>query len=326
MTMSKSMRSTEPNIIHVAVAIVVNSAGKILIARRPKGVHLEGLWEFPGGKVKSGESAFEALQREMKEEVGLHIKSARRLINIIHEYPEKTVQLDTWLCKDWAGEATGAEGQKIYWCALNELADFEFPAADHPIITALKLPSSYQISPDPSRDYANFLSSLETCFEQGNRLFQLRTKSLAANEAQRLIEPIKQLCSKYNAKWLINGEPDDARRHCADGVHLNSKRLLTLSSRPLDSNFLVAASCHNAEELAHAERINVDFAVLSPVKKTRSHPEVKPIGLDNFEELIAGINMPIYALGGMSSHDLESVWKSGGQGIAMIRSGWPVSE
>lgn len=325
MTMSKSMRSTAPDIIHVAVAIVVNSVGEILISRRPKGVHLEGHWEFPGGKVERGESVFEALQREIQEETNLQIHTARRLINITHEYPEKTVRLDTWLCEHWTGEAHGLEGQEIRWVAVNELSNFNFPAADIPIISALHLPPIYQISPEPGDNIDNFLDDIEVCFRQSVRLFQLRAKSLNLNKLQSLAAPIRSLCDEFQAKWLINGDAEMAESLQSDGVHLDSKRLHQLKSRPLGSEFIVAASCHNAEDLIQAEHINVDFAVLSPVKKTRSHPEAVPIGLDGFERLIENSNIPIYGLGGMSTDDLESIWKLGGQGVAMIRAGWPNS-
>ncbi len=322
MTTLKSTQSTELNITHVAVAIVVNSEDKILIARRPEGVHLEGLWEFPGGKLEKDESVFAALRRELTEETGIQIESGRQLIKIIHEYPEKIVKLDTWLIKDWSGLAEGLEGQEIRWVGLNELADYEFPEADRPVISALNLPPVYQVSHEPDHDLEAFLAQIKTCLENGTKLFQLRAKKLSPTSIEQLSQPIKQLCEKYQARWLINGDPKNVERLGADGVHLSSERLLALTSRPLRDEFIIGASCHNAKELEHADRIGADFAVLSPVNKTLSHPDIKPIGLKKFEQLIEGINVPVYALGGMSHADLELVWEHGAQGIAMIRAGW----
>lgn len=322
MTMSKSMRSTELNPVHVAVAIVVNSKGEILIARRPEGVHLEGLWEFPGGKLEQGETVFAAIQRELVEETGIQIESGRQLIKIIHEYPEKIVKLDTWLIKEWAGLPEGLEGQEIRWVGLNGLQDFEFPEADQPIISALNLPPVYQISPEPGHDLEAFLGKVETCLEKGTKLFQLWAKKLSPSSLEQLSQSIKQLCEKHQARWLINGDLDDVERFNADGVHLSSERLLSLRANPFNGDFLVGASCHNLEELEHADRIDVDFVVLSPVSETLSHPTIKPLGLKKFEQMIERINVPVYALGGMSHADLESVWEHGGQGVAMIRSGW----
>ena len=311
--------------LHVAVAIVVNSKGEILIARRPEGVHLEGLWEFPGGKLEQDETVFSALQRELQEETNIQIKSGRQLIKIIHKYPEKTVKLDTWLIKEWSGLAEGLEGQEIRWVNLSELQDYELPEADRPIISALNLPLVYQISPEPDQNIEVFLDKLETCLASGVKLFQLRAKTLSRSTLGQLTDSVRQLCDKYQTRWLINGVPEDVKCFNADGVHLSSDRLMALADRPLNDESLVGASCHNTEELEHAVHIGVDFAVLSPVNKTLSHPDVKPIGLKKFEHLIEGVNIPVYALGGMSHADLELAWEHGAQGVAMIRAGWPVN-
>ena len=335
MTMSKSMRSIEPELIHVAVAIVINSEGKILISRRPVGVHLEGLWEFPGGKLEQDETVFAALHRELTEETvfaalhrelteetGIQLESGRQLIKIIHKYPEKTVILDTWLIKDWSGFAKGSEGQEIRWAGLNELQDYDFPEADLAIFSALNLPAVYQISPEPEHDLEAFLSKVEICLENGTRLFQLRAKMLPEPKVEQLAQAVNQLCEKSQARWLLNGDPKDVTRLKANGVHLSSERLLALTARPLTNEFLVGASCHNPEELAHAVRIGVDFVVLSVIKKTPSHPDIEPLGWDKFENMIERTNLPVYALGGMSQDDLELAWNHGAQGVAMIRAGW----
>lgn len=323
MTMSKSTPSIARNIVHVAVAAVVNSQGKILISRRPKGVHLEGLWEFPGGKLEPKETVFAALQREMLEETGLAIETGRPLIQIEHEYSEKTVKLHTWLCQQWTGEARGLEGQEVRWVAFEDLTNFDFPDADVPIISALNLPSSYQISPEPTSDFKAFLLDLERCFQGGVKLFQLRAKSFSKTDQMILAESVTKLCAKYQVKWLLNGTGEDARAMQADGVHLDSHRLHQYKQRPLGKNYLVGASCHCLEDLIQAERLALDFAVLSPVNATLSHPDAEPIGLELFAKMIGEVNLPVYALGGMSEFDLDAVWTAGGQGVAMIRSGWP---
>ena len=108
----------------------------------------------------------------------------------------------------------------------------------------------------------------------------------------------------------------------ADGVHLTSERLMALSSRPLGSNKLVAASVHNQEQLAQAEQLKVDFSVISPVLPTPSHPDAWTLGWQGFQQLTEQATHPVYALGGMQAEHLSDVWKHGGQGIAAIRSLW----
>jgi 8-oxo-dGTP diphosphatase len=85
----------------------------------------------------------------------------------------------------------------------------------------------------------------------------------------------------------------------------------------------VAASCHSLDELHHAMAIGVDFAVVSPVKATASHPDAVAIGWHGFQLLTEHAGIPVFALGGMSELDLEAAWKYGGQGIAAIRALWP---
>ncbi|WHI52259.1 8-oxo-dGTP diphosphatase MutT [Microbulbifer sp. MLAF003] len=126
------------SVIHVAVGVVSRDDGKILIARRPDHLHMGGRWEFPGGKVEEGESVQQALSRELREEVAIEITELTPLVEIRHEYPEKTVLLDTWQVTAFTGEAMGREGQETAWVAVQELDNFQFPDANQAIIEAIK--------------------------------------------------------------------------------------------------------------------------------------------------------------------------------------------
>ncbi|USD20540.1 8-oxo-dGTP diphosphatase MutT [Microbulbifer variabilis] len=125
-------------VIHVAVGVVRRSDGKILIARRPDHLHMGGRWEFPGGKVESGESVQQALTRELLEEVAIEVDQLQPLVEIQHEYAEKTVLLDTWQVTAFSGEAQGREGQETAWVAVQELNNYQFPDANQAIIEAIK--------------------------------------------------------------------------------------------------------------------------------------------------------------------------------------------
>ncbi|MCW8125634.1 8-oxo-dGTP diphosphatase MutT [Microbulbifer halophilus] len=125
-------------VIHVAVGVVMREDGKILIARRPDHLHMGGRWEFPGGKVEEDETAQQALGRELLEEVAIEAKKLQPLTEIRHDYPEKTVLLDTWWVTDFEGEAKGSEGQQIAWIDTGELGDHQFPDANAPILEAIQ--------------------------------------------------------------------------------------------------------------------------------------------------------------------------------------------
>lgn len=123
--------------VHVAVGVVVNQNQEVLIAKRPDNTHQGGLWEFPGGKLESGEDVVDALRREFLEEVGLDIRQAQPLMLIEHNYGDKAVLLDVWLSLDFTGEAKGLEGQQVQWVPKEELKNFPFPSANQSIIEKL---------------------------------------------------------------------------------------------------------------------------------------------------------------------------------------------
>ena len=125
-------------LIHVAVAVIVNEQKQVLIALRQAHQHQGDLWEFPGGKVELGETTELALIREVKEELGLEIIKARPLIEIRHDYQDKSVLLDVWSTCAFEGEAKGLEGQTIRWCPIERLTEFYFPAANQTIIKAIQ--------------------------------------------------------------------------------------------------------------------------------------------------------------------------------------------
>ncbi|GAA5317763.1 MAG: 8-oxo-dGTP diphosphatase MutT [Candidatus Pelagadaptatus aseana] len=123
--------------IHVVAAVIKNADGEILIAKRPDHTHQGGLWEFPGGKVDAGETAREALNRELREELAIDVRGAAPFMEIHHEYPDKSVFLDIWLVDQFAGEAVGNEGQPISWVLRSDLKHYAFPEANQPIIEKL---------------------------------------------------------------------------------------------------------------------------------------------------------------------------------------------
>ncbi len=124
--------------LQVAVAIILNNDEQVLIARRHAHQHQGDLWEFPGGKREADETRLQALQREIQEEVGLQVEQAEPLMQIVHDYPELQVELDVWLVTDFSGVATGKEGQPLEWCALADLEQRDFPAANVQIIERLQ--------------------------------------------------------------------------------------------------------------------------------------------------------------------------------------------
>ena len=134
------------SLLEVAAAVIVQ-AGKILVAKRAPTQHQGGKWEFPGGKLEVGETAKQALVRELEEELGIQVRASRPLIQIKHAYPEKTVRLSVFKVSRFTGNPQGREGQPIQWVTLAEMNGLEFPAANSPIIQAVNLPEICGITP-----------------------------------------------------------------------------------------------------------------------------------------------------------------------------------
>jgi len=124
--------------IHVAVGVLIDSKGNVLLTRRLKGTHLAGYWEFPGGKVEAGESVQTALARELEEELGTRIGETVPLMTVSHDYGEKQVLLDVHQVKDWNGEPHGAEGQPLAWVNADSLDEFQVPEANAEIMLRVK--------------------------------------------------------------------------------------------------------------------------------------------------------------------------------------------
>lgn len=124
--------------VHVAVGVILDASQNILLTRRPADVHQGGLWEFPGGKFEPGESLELALARELREELDVEPLRTSPLIEIRHDYGDKSVLLDVHLVWEFSGEPRGLEGQPMVWVPAGELGDYDFPEANKPIIPALR--------------------------------------------------------------------------------------------------------------------------------------------------------------------------------------------
>ncbi|WP_049723585.1 8-oxo-dGTP diphosphatase MutT [Gilvimarinus polysaccharolyticus] len=126
--------------VHVAVGVLTDPSGKILIAKRPQATHQGGLWEFPGGKVEQGESVQQTLTRELYEELDVHCSEFLSVIQVSHDYGDKQVLLDVYRVVTFTGKPIGKEGQPLCWVTVDELDHYDFPAANYPIISALQRP------------------------------------------------------------------------------------------------------------------------------------------------------------------------------------------
>ena len=248
--------------IHVAAAVIRGVDGQILLAKRPEDKHQGGLWEFPGGKVEAGETVPSALARELDEELGIRPTAVRPLIQV---------------------------------------RDYEFPAANRPIVAAARLPERYLITPE-GLSGPELLRGIQAALKSGIRLLQLRAPAMFDAQYRDIAVDALGLCAG-KAQLMLKGPLEWLGDFPAAGWHLTSQQLRELSAggRPFPSQRWLAASCHSAHELELATQMGVDFITLS----------------------LQGFNQPAYLLGGVTPADVERAWQVGAQGVAGIRAFWP---
>ena len=312
-------------IIGVSAAVLLRPDGSFLLAQRPPDKIWAGYWEFPGGKIEAGETPHHALVRELREELGIEVETAYPWITRVFAYPHATVRLNFFRVTEWRGELHPHEGQQFAWQyppshrSETQRVSPMLPA-NAPILRALELPSLYAISNTAELGVEEFLLRLDIALGNGLRLVQLREKHLPRDELRELARRVAALVHAHGARLLLNGDVELAQQVGADGVQLTAAQLAGLRERPVVD--WCAASCHNAEELRRTEELGCDFAVLSPVLPTLSHPGAPHLGWENFAAIAAGSSIPVYALGGLTPGDMQAAWQHGAHGISLLRQAW----
>lgn len=312
--------------LRVMAGVLRDAQGKVLLAQRPLGKHLEGMWEFPGGKLEPGEPPEVALVRELREELGVHIQppDGTPLIRIPWRYGERSLLLDAWVFERWQGSPQSLEGQALQWRMPCDVDLTMLTLADRPILQALRLPALYAITPaDVSPDQIDaWHARVATAIEQGVRLVQLRFPLWSHEQVRALAARLQASAVQRGACLLLNGDIEGARRLGQGiGVHLKAAQLEQLTERPLLWSQAVGASCHDADQLVKGASV-ADFATLSPVAPTASHPLATALGWQRFQALAETASLPVYALGGMTPAQAGEARKHSAQGVAGIGAFW----
>lgn len=299
--------------VEVAAAVIERADEAFLLAQRPAGKVYAGWWEFPGGKIHAGESAREAIERELAEELGIAVRCAYPWIMREHRYEHAHVRLNFFRVTDWSGEPRPHENQALVWQRLDSPMVEPMLPANAPVLAALALPLEYAITDATRMGVQASLEALERRLREGLRLVQVRDRELSGRDvfARRVVEA----AHRHGAKVLIGGGPG-----IGDGLHYSAAELMRLAERPRGG--LAGASCHAREELERAIALGMDFAVLGPVKETATHPGTAPLGWAGFAAIARGASIPVYAIGGLKTAELHEARTAGAHGIAMIRGAW----
>lgn len=306
--------------VNVAVAVMQRDDGRVLLAERPHGKSSGGYWEFPGGKFDAGETAVQALTRELHEEVGVELDRAQPWMTYEHAYPDKRVRLHFFRVTAWHGTPHGREGQRVSWEDPAALAVAPLLPANDQVLQALRPPRRYALTAARKYGVPEFMRRLERALAGGVRLIQVREPDMAPEQFAQFARRAVLLAHRYGAQALVYGDEALARRVGGDGVHIPCHALMQLTARPRMP--LCAASCHNAEHLTRAAALGLDFAVVSPVLPTASHPGQPGMGWTRFAQLARACPLPVYALGGMKPDLLDTARKHGAHGIALLGGIW----
>ena len=303
-----------------AAAVIERGDGSFLLAQRPQGKAYSGYWEFPGGKVETGEPVAEALRREIHEELGIALVQAYPWITRVYRYPHATVRLHFHRVLKWRGEPHPHEEQSLAWQRCGALSVAPMLPANAPVLKALSLPIVYAITHAWETGVERALAQLDDALSRGLRLVQIREGKLQPRAREAFAAQVARRVHASGGIVLVNGDEELARRAGADGLHLPAQALMAMRQRPPFE--WCGTSCHDAAELAHAEELGVDFAVLGPVLEKPGEPALPGMGLQRFGNLAGGRQIPVFALGGMQLSDLHSARTLGAHGVAMIRGAW----
>lgn len=305
-------------ITHVAAGILLRPDGSFLLGSRPAGKPYAGYWEFPGGKLESGESEAAALKRELTEEMGIEVTAATPWVVQTFDYPHASVRLSFFRVTGWEGEITAHEGQEFAWQVPGKLNVSPILPANGPILRGLALPAVMTLSNMAELGRDAFLERLQAI---APAFLILREPQLNTEEYRQLATEVLAIARRQHTRVLLHNAIELATELQADGVHLPARTLMSLEKRPaLD---WVGASTHNAAELTAASRLALDYALLGHIAATPSHPGDTPLGWQGLQTLLQqGWPLPVYALGGMKQADIATAQQHGAHGVALMRAAW----
>ena len=199
--------------------------------------------------------------------------------------------------------------------------------ANNAIIAAIQLPDKYMIT-GKFADKNQLFSGIRSALEKKIKLVQFRAHHLSTDTYFEYAKKIHELCLQHGASLMLNCRTEDYVKYYAynysEGLHLSVKELKDFSTPQFGKKILISASTHNHEELTVARQKQVDFCVLSPVMKTRSHPDANPLGWEKFKRLCRSATVPVFALGGITLDDIAKCKNMGGHGISAIGAFWLV--
>jgi len=304
-------------VVDVAVGVLRAPDGRVLLAQRKAGKDAAGFWELPGGQVDPGETPVRAAARELLEEVGVHALDLAPWRVYEHDFPSKRVRLHWFNVRRWSGEPKGREGQLVAWVDPADPTVGPLLPSNELAFATLALPDLVGVARVNHAPGApeELLARIPSLAAGGLRLLIVRALELAPGQRVQLTRRLRQLRSGTGLRLLLSGTALEARQAGACGLHSSAAALAGLIERP--PTRLWAVSAHNARDLERASALGADFALVSPVLPTASHPGDQAWGWDGLQALIAASPLPVYAQGGLGPGDIGAARAAGALGVAV---------
>jgi 8-oxo-dGTP diphosphatase len=300
-------------VTEVAAAVIERPDGSFLLACRPEGKPYPGYWEFPGGKIEPGEDPRAALDRELKEELGIDVREATPWITRVYAYTHATVRLHFFRVTAWDGEPQPLEDQGIAWQRVEAPDVSPMLPANAPVLSALALPALMVVSNAAEIGIDAWALRFSAQVAAERMLVQIREKGFEPQRVQFLLSRALTRGTPFGSLVVVNS--DCGTWPQADGVHLASRALMAAAERP--AGRIVGASCHEAAEVAQAVKLGLYYMVVGPVKDTPSHPGAATLGWSGFAGLARDCPVPAYAIGGLTRADLAEARRHGAHGVAL---------
>ena len=303
--------------IDVAVSVVRDDRGRVLLAERTPRQVSAGFWELPGGKIDGAESAAQAAARELHEEIGIDAEGLAPWIVYEHAFPTKRVRLHFFRADRWRGQPHGREGQRLAWVDAAAPAVGPLLPSNARALAALGLPPLLAITHagDGAGTQAFVARELPALLAAGVRLLQVRESRLSGAQRVHFARRIGERARAHGARMMLAGTALECSQAAADGQHSTAAQLRASSARPPVA--LWSASCHDLDDLRCAERLGADFVIVSPVCASATHPGAAALGWANFAHIAAATPLPVYAQGGLGAADLAPARRHGAAGIAV---------
>ncbi|TCM67329.1 8-oxo-dGTPase [Acinetobacter calcoaceticus] len=291
--------------LDIAIGLIFYQ-GKVLVGWRTAKQHQGNKYEFPGGKVESGETALQACRREIKEEVGLDLELWHPVDVIAHVYPDLAVHLHVFHSSIDAQQLASITAPWT-WYSRQQLPELNFPAANQSIIQRLLWPHFIKIS--------TVISDLALL--QADHLLYWRIDPAEFDPALLLgysESQLQQLMLNIEC-WRLLSQELQAQ---VKTIHLKQHQLLAAQPADIPRLHRVIAACHDQVAIAHAQQVGVEAILLSPVHSTATHLDAAALGWGCFAQWASQVQIPVYALGGMQKTDLQRVQAHHGYGVAGI--------